>query len=58
MEVAVHELQMLECELFLQEFAAAHRDFRESDPEGFEAELAESRVWDGTLMDGLDHEDA
>jgi hypothetical protein len=44
--------------LFLQEFAAAYRDFREIDPEGFEAELAESRVWDGTLMDGLEHEDA
>jgi len=57
-EVTARELQALDCELFLQEFAAAYRDFREIDPEGFEAELAESRVWDGTLMDGLEHEDA
>jgi hypothetical protein len=56
-EVTARELQSLDCELYLQEFAAAYRALREDDPAGFEAELAEARVWDGTLMDGLERED-
>ncbi|HVG44143.1 MAG TPA: hypothetical protein VM890_05410 [Longimicrobium sp.] len=56
-EATARELQSLDCELFLQEYAAAYRELR-SDPEAWEAEQAEARVWDGTLMDGLEREDA
>ena len=58
MEVTARELQALDCELYLREFAASYRALREDDPAGFEAELAEARLWDGTLMDGLEREDA
>jgi len=57
-EATARELQHLDCELYLRELSASYRAFRETDPEGFEAELAEARVWDGTLMDGLGDEEA
>jgi hypothetical protein len=56
-ELTARELQSLDCELFLQEYAAAYRELR-TDPEAWKAEQAEARSWDGTLMDGLEREDA
>jgi hypothetical protein len=55
-EKAARALETLDRELFLQEYAAAYRELR-NDPEAWEAEQAEARVWDCTAADGLDAED-
>ena len=40
---------------FLDEVNAAYARLR-ADPKAWKEELAERKDWDGTLMDGLEHE--
>jgi hypothetical protein len=43
-------------EVFLRDFAREYQAFRRLDPEGWAAEIEETRAWATTLMDGLEDE--
>jgi len=56
-EAAARALQSLDCELFLKEYEQAYAELRK-DPEAWAEVRAERSAFDGTLMDGLEREDA
>jgi hypothetical protein len=50
-------LENLDCELFLREYEQAYADLRD-DPEEWAEVQAERRAFDGSLMDGLNPDQA